>query len=101
MKEYDKYKEQWRNKEITKAEFDELAKKNAADSTKQRPVVIIKPGPNTTYEGLINALDEMSINQITRYSIQMPSHADTVLIKGLEKKTGETIIREPVRKGKI
>ena len=101
MKEYDKYKEQWRNKEITKEQFDELAKKNAADSTKQRPVVIIKPGPNTTYEGLINALDEMSINQITRYSIQMPAHADTILLKGLEKKTGETIIREPVRKGKI
>ena len=101
MKEYDKSKEQWRNKEIPKEQLDELAKKNAADSTKQRPVVIIKPGPNTTYEGLINALDEMSINQITRYSIQMPAHADTILLKGLEKKTGETIIREPVRKGKI
>ena len=49
MEEYTKLKEQWKNKEITKEEFDQLAKKNAADSLKTRPVVVIKPGPNTTY----------------------------------------------------
>ena len=98
MANYEEYKTKWKNREITKEQFDSLAKKNAADSTLSRPVVIIKPGPNTTYEGLINALDEMNINQISRYSIQLPTHTDTLLIQALEKKTGETIIRPTIRK---
>ncbi|MDE6333036.1 MAG: biopolymer transporter ExbD [Muribaculaceae bacterium] len=97
MEEYEKLKTQWKNKEITKEEFDQLAKKNAADSAKTRPVVVIKPGPNTTYEGLINALDEMQINQISRYSIELPHHTDTVLLKRYEQEHGETIIRPTIR----
>ena len=98
MKNYDELKTKWKNKEITKEAFDSLAKKNASDSTLSRPVVVIKPGPNTTYEGLINALDEMNINQISRYSIQLPTHTDTLLLEALEKKTGNTIIRPTLRK---
>ncbi len=98
MEEYEKLKTQWKNKEITKEEFDQLAKKNAADSAKTRPVVVIKPGPNTTYAGLINALDEMQINQISRYSIELPHHTDTVLLKRYEQEHGETIIRPTIRK---
>ena len=61
--------------------------------------MVIKPGPNTTYEGLINAIDEMNINQISRYSIELPSHTDTVLLKHYEQThPGETIIRPLVRK---
>ncbi len=98
MKNYDELKTKWKNKEISKEAFDSLAKKNASDSTLTRPVVVIKPGPNTTYEGLINALDEMNINQISRYSIQLPTHTDTLLLEALEKKTGNTIIRPTLRK---
>ncbi len=98
--EYVKLKEQWKNKEITKEEFDRLAKKNASDSNKVRPVVVIKPGPNTTYEGLINAIDEMNINQISRYSIELPTATDTLLLKHFEQATGETIIRPTIRKNK-
>jgi len=98
MEEYEKLKTQWKNKEITKEEFDKLAKKNAADSAKTRPVVVIKPGPNTTYEGLINALDEMQINQISRYSIELPHRTDTLLLKRYEQEHGETIIRPTIRK---
>ena len=97
MKEYESLKDRWKNKEITKEEFDQLAKKNAADSLKTRPVVVIKPGPNTTYEGLINAIDEMNINQISRYSIELPSHNDTVLLRHFEQANNETIIRPTVR----
>ncbi|MDE7466944.1 MAG: hypothetical protein K2M61_01155, partial [Muribaculaceae bacterium] len=60
-------------------------------------VVVIKPGPNTTYEGLINALDEMQINQISRYSIELPTHTDTVLLRHYEQQHGETIIRPTIR----
>ena len=98
MAQYEILKQQWKNKEITKEEFDKAAKKNSADSTKTRPVVVIKPGPNTTYEGLINALDEMNINQISRYSIELPTHADTLLLRHYEQEHGETIIRPTIRK---
>ena len=97
MAEYEKLKTQWKNKEITKEEFDKAAKKNASDSNKVRPVVVIKPGPNTTYEGLINAV-EMNINQISRYSIELPTHTDTVLLRHYEQANNETIIRPLVRK---
>ncbi len=97
MKEYEILKTQWKNKEITKEEFEKAAKKNASDSLKTRPVVVIKPGPNTTYEGLINAIDEMNINQISRYSIELPTHSDTVLLRHYEQAHGLTIIRPTVR----
>lgn len=100
MKEYEVLKTQWKNKEITKEEFDKAAKKNAGDSLKTRPVVVIKPGPNTTYEGLINAIDEMNINQISRYSIELPTHTDTVLLQHFEKANNQTIIRPLVRANK-
>ena len=97
MKEYESLKNQWKNKQITKEEFEQLAKKNASDSLKTRPVVVIKPGPNTTYEGLINAIDEMNINQISRYSIELPTHTDSVLLRHYEQVNGETIIRPTIR----
>lgn len=97
MEEYQNLKDKWKNREITKEEFDKLAKKNASDSLKTRPVVVIKPGPNTTYEGLINALDEMNINQISRYSIELPTHTDTLLLKHFEQANNQTIIRPTVR----
>ena len=101
MKRYTELKQQWKEKKITDEEFKKRAKENAADSTLQRPVVIIKPGPNTTYEGLINALDEMNINQISRYSIQMPNHTDSVLLQHYEAThPGTTIIRPLVRENK-
>ena len=86
MAEYENLKNQWKNKEITKEEFDKAAKKNAADSNKVRPVVVIKPGPNTTYEGLINAIDEMNINQISRYQIDNINQTDSTLILDYLKK---------------
>ena len=97
MVQYDLLKTRWKNKEITKEEFDKLAKENAADSMKVRPVVVIKPGPNTTYEGLINALDEMQINQISRYSIELPNRVDTLLLRHYEQVNGVQIIRPTVR----
>ena len=97
MNVYDDLKTRWKNKEITKEEFEEQARKNAADTLKTRPVVVIKPGPNTTYEGLINALDEMQINQISRYSIELPTHTDTLLLEHYQAQHGTQIIRPTVR----
>lgn len=97
MQRYQELKTRWKNREITKEQFDSAARKNAGDSNLTRPVVVIKPGPNTTYEGLINAIDEMNINQISRYSIELPTHADTMLLRDYEQRNGVTIIRPDVR----
>ena len=59
--------------------------------------MVIKPGPNTTYEGLINAIDEMNINQISRYSIELPNHTDTVLLEHYAQQNGLDIIRPTIR----
>ena len=80
LNKYEALKQDWRDKKITKEQFDEAARINSEDSTLKRPVVIIKPGPNATYEALINAVDEMQLNQITRYSIELPNAVDSALI---------------------
>lgn len=99
MDEYDKLKQQWRNKEIKKEEFEEKAKELATNEKYKHPVVIIKPGPNATYESLIYALDELNVNQIRRYSIQMPTHQDTVLLENFQKANPSVNVINPrVRK---
>ena len=76
-----------------------MAKEIRNDSTLTRPVVVIKATPEASWESLISALDEMQINQISRYSIELPSRTDTVLLKHYEQThPGETIIRPLVRK---
>ena len=80
LKKYATFKQDWRDGKISKEVFDEKSRENASDSTLKRPVVIIKPGPNATYEALINAVDEMQINQISRYNIELPNAVDSALI---------------------
>ena len=73
-------KEKWRNKELSDEEYQAIAKEIRNDSTLTRPVVIIKAGPNASYESLISALDEMQINQISRYQIDNITGVDSALI---------------------
>lgn len=80
LEKVDVLKKQWKNKEITEEQFQEEAKKVRNDSTLTRPVVIIKAGPNASYESLISALDEMQINQISRYQIDNINGIDSALI---------------------
>ena len=42
--------------------------------------MIIKAGPKASYESLIGALDEMQINQISRYQIDNINGVDSALI---------------------
>lgn len=98
MVEYDKLKADYKAKKITDQEFADKAKEVATSEKYSHPVVIIKPGPNATYEALVNAIDELNLNQIRKYSIQMPDRTDTVLLRNYEKATGKTVIRPNVRK---
>lgn len=99
MDQYDSLKKQWQNKEITKEQFEEKAKELATNEDFKHPVVIIKPGPNATYESLINAIDELNLNQIRKYSIQMPTHQDTVLLEKFQAANPSVqVIKPAIRK---
>ncbi|MBO4995870.1 MAG: biopolymer transporter ExbD [Muribaculaceae bacterium] len=82
----DVLKEQWRNREFSpnKDKNDSIynvkAKEIRNDSTLTRPVVIIKAAPEASWETVIGALDEMQINQISRYQIDNINQVDSVMI---------------------
>jgi biopolymer transport protein ExbD len=74
-------KADWKDKKISDDEYQERAKEIRNDSLIQdRPVVIIKAGPQASWESLIGALDEMQINQISRYQIDNINSVDSAMI---------------------
>ncbi len=83
----DDLKVKWRAKEFSpKSEVNDSiyqakAKEIRNDSTLTRPVVIIKATPEASWESLIGALDEMQINQISRYQIDNINGTDSAMIK--------------------
>ena len=79
-------KVKWSNKEFSQNEdandsiYQAKAKEIRNDSTIERPVVVIKATPQATWESLISALDEMQINQISRYQIDQINQVDSAMI---------------------
>ncbi|MDE6684360.1 MAG: hypothetical protein K2J94_04180 [Duncaniella sp.] len=86
-------KARWRNKEFAPGNsaandsiYQSRAREIRNDSTLTRPVVIIKAAPEASWESLISALDEMQINQISRYQIDNINQTDSALILDYLKK---------------
>lgn len=48
--------------------------------------VIIKPDKDATYKNAVDLLDEMNINDVTKYAMVDPSVGEDKLIRALEKK---------------
>lgn len=65
---------------ITNPKIQARAKVIRNDSTLERPVVVIKATPEARWESLISALDEMQINQISRYQIDNINGVDSAMI---------------------
>ena len=86
LEKIDKEKARWRAKEfspnsaVNDSIYQARAREIRNDSTLTRPVVIIKAAPEASWESLISALDEMQINQISRYQIDNINKTDSVLI---------------------
>ena len=80
VEKVDKLKEEWRAKKITDEQYQETAKQYRNDSTLKRPTVIIKATAAASYETLVNALDEMQINSITKYQIDNLNASDSALL---------------------
>ncbi|MCM1448972.1 MAG: biopolymer transporter ExbD [Clostridiales bacterium] len=79
----DSLKTEWRRpgSSMTDAEFEAQAKAIRNDSTLSRPVVVIKATPEASWASIISALDEMQINQITRYQINGMNGVDSAMIQ--------------------
>lgn len=80
VEKIDVLKKRWKNKEIKDEEYQAEAKKIRNDSTLTRPVVIIKATPNASYASLVTALDEMQINNISRYQIDRINMTDSAMM---------------------
>ena len=87
----DDLKVKWRAKELSPNKdkndsiYQAMAKEIRNDSTLTRPVVVIKATPEASWESLISALDEMQINQISRYQIDDINHTDSMMIEAYNR----------------
>ncbi len=80
VEKINKLKEQWKNNQINDSIYQLEAKKIRNDSTLKRPVVIIKATPHASYKSLVSALDEMQINNISRYQIDRINKTDSAMM---------------------
>lgn len=80
LKQVEEQKQLWRDKKITEEQFQEAAKKIRNNDQLTRPVVIIKPMPEASWESVISALDEMQINQISRYQLGTMTDVDKAMV---------------------
>ena len=80
LKEDWKDKKFHKNKAINDSIYQARAKEIRNDSTLTRPVIIIKATPNASYKSLVTALDEMQINNISRYQIDRINGTDSAMM---------------------
>ncbi len=79
-------KEDWKAKKfsnkkaINDSVYQARAKEIRNDSTLTRPVIIIKATPNASYKSLVTTLDEMQINNISRYQIDRLNGTDSAMM---------------------
>lgn len=80
LKEINKLKADFRDGKIDQAKYDELAKKVRQNENLKKPVIIIKSTPQASYGALVEVLDEMQINSISKYQIDNMTRADSVML---------------------
>lgn len=80
-------KERWKKGKINDSIYqDEARKIRNNDKYEHRPVVMIKATPNASYADVVNILDEMQVNQISRFQIETMNHTDSVMMLLLQGK---------------
>ena len=85
-KRIDELKKDWKaqkfssNEEKNDSIYQAKAKEIRNDSTLKRPVVIIKATPNASYAHVVSVLDEMQINNISRYQIDRINEVDSAMM---------------------
>ncbi len=91
--EVNKLKQDWREKKFDPNDdehnqqlFEEKAAAVRNNQDLSFPIVMIKATPNASWESVISALDEMSINEISHYQLENLSELD---YQALEAHTGK------------
>lgn len=67
-------------REKAQAAYDEAASKVRKDENLKKPVIIIKSTPQASYGSLVQVLDEMQINSISKYQIDNMTKVDSVMV---------------------
>lgn len=80
LKEIEKLKADFRNGKITQEQYDEKAAAVRRNEKLKKPVIIIKSTPQASYGALVEVLDEMQINSISKYQIDNMTRADSVML---------------------
>ncbi len=80
LAEINKLKERFRKEEISQAVYDSLAKQVRRDEKLKKPVIIIKSTPAASFGSLVEVLDEMQINSISKYQIDNMTRVDSVML---------------------
>ncbi|MDE6650129.1 MAG: biopolymer transporter ExbD [Muribaculaceae bacterium] len=73
-------KKDFRDGKITQEQFDVKAKEVRKDETLKKPVIIIKSTPEASYGALVEMLDEMQINSVSKYQIDNMSRMDSTML---------------------
>lgn len=72
-------------REAAMAKYNEAASKVRKDENLKKPVIIIKSTPEASYKGLVDILDEMQINSISKYQIDNMTDVDRVMLDDYRK----------------
>ena len=67
-------------REKAQAVYDEAASKVRKDENLKKPVIIIKSTPQASFGSLVQVLDEMQINSISKYQIDNMTKADSTMV---------------------
>ncbi len=91
LEEINKIKEKLRNgeygdletkagREAAQEKYNEAASAIRKNENLKKPVIIIKSTPHASYGALVELLDEMQINSISKYQIDNMTRADSVML---------------------
>ncbi|MCM1377609.1 MAG: biopolymer transporter ExbD [Clostridium sp.] len=80
LKEINILKDQFRKGQITQEQYDVKASAVRKNEKLKKPVIIIKSTPQASYGALVEVLDEMQINSISKYQIDNMTRADSVML---------------------
>ncbi|MDE5876583.1 MAG: biopolymer transporter ExbD [Muribaculaceae bacterium] len=73
------------DREAAMEKYNEAASAIRKNENLKKPVIIIKSTPEASYRGLVDVLDEMQINSISKYQIDNLTDADLVMLDDYRK----------------
>jgi len=80
LKELAPLREKFEKEQISQAEYDSLARSIRQKERPNKPVIVIKCTPQAAYGSLVQALDEMQINSISKYQIDNMTKVDSLML---------------------